>query len=289
MHSVHIQRQAGPSLHLRMGGSGRPMCLLIHGHGDGGYVWDEIAAVLAPLYSVVVPDLRGHGESGWDRAGRYSVAEHVADVMHIIRTLGREPLVLLGHSLGGEIATHIAARYPDRIAAAALIDFGPDFNPEGARETMRMLTESLKTYPTIGSYVDWLGARRPLVAPERLESLAARALEPRSDGYRLRIDPAVTRVDIAEETPEANLQLWRMLEDISCPVLAVRGSGSAILSQDSVNRMVRTLRRGRLVVIEAAGHAVMSDNPKELAEAIVQFMREVGGKLPPRQGLSAQR
>jgi pimeloyl-ACP methyl ester carboxylesterase len=107
-----------------------PGVLLVHGWGSAGRTFDALAARLARRYRVIVPDLRGHGASpaGPD-ARRWTVAATVDDLSALARRAPR-PLVAVGHSLGGQIVSTLAARHDGLLAGVAVLDpaygAGPD-------------------------------------------------------------------------------------------------------------------------------------------------------------------
>jgi pimeloyl-ACP methyl ester carboxylesterase len=78
------------------------------------------------------------------------------------------------------------------------------------------------------------------------------------------------------ETREKNAAtLWKMIASISSPVLVLRGIGSAVLPSDVAERMEKVLPNGRLQTITGAGHALMSDNPGEFADALYPFLSQL--------------
>lgn len=270
--SLKIALRDDLALHAREWGDGPFACILIHGFGDGGHIWHEFAPSLASLYRTVAVDLRGHGESGWDAAGRYQVEEHVADVLQMIDALGIVRFVLIGHSAGAEVAIRISALRRANVVAAVLVDFGPTPNRQGMAQASANFTASLRSYGSVSEYAECLQLQRPLVAPAVLRQLAADALRPQANGrYRLKCDPAVANV--GEGGPDS-AALWNMLKSIACPVLVIRGAASAVLSGETAEQMTRTLRDGSLHVVRTAGHAVMVDSPEEFAQAIHPFLRK---------------
>ena len=102
------------------GGSGYPLVLL---HG-GSARWQASMPIIAELskrYRIYAPDLRGHGRSG--RApGHYTVSDYAMDVGAFLEGVVKEPAVLYGHSLGGQVAIMVAARYPDLVAGLVIGD-----------------------------------------------------------------------------------------------------------------------------------------------------------------------
>lgn len=273
-----IAHPDGHHLNVREWGEKGPACMLIHGSGDGGYLWEDVALCLRPYYRVIAVDLRGHGDSGWDRRGKYSIESYVSDVLYGMRVLRLGSVALVGHSLGADIATRIAAADPERITALVLIDFAPSLN-RGAMEHARAKFNSLfRVYKTRSEYESLLRVERPLVKPELIRRIATYALRSEEDGcFTLKCDPAVSGTS---QGPE-EAALWKMIESVTCPSLIVRGSGSAVLSRQAALRMVRAMRNSRLVEVGAAGHGVVADNPSESAAALLAFL-PVASRVVPR-------
>ena len=102
-----------------------------HGLRDSAYALLPIASVLSEHFHVLLPELRGHGQS--DTSDAYGVFDFVLDVHEVISTLAGDRLALLGHSLGGHIVSKYAAIFPERVEAVAVIEgLGP---PHRAHET----------------------------------------------------------------------------------------------------------------------------------------------------------
>lgn len=264
-------------LHLRRAGGGRHSCLMIHGFGEGSYVWDRVLPAIASRYDAIAPDLRGHGDSAWDAEARYDVQAHIEDVVHVIRALDLHRLVLVGHSMGGEIAIHVAAQCADRIAGLVIVDFGPSLNPEGIAMVRAEIEAANRVYSSVEEYASWLSKRRPLIAKEVLLSLAQCALRAHpGEGFRLKVDPAITRSQCRQSNAASDAGLWSLLSRMEWPVLVVRGAGSAVLSRNVAERMIEIMPYARLETVPAAGHGVILDNPKGFEAAIRPFLMPDG-------------
>jgi pimeloyl-ACP methyl ester carboxylesterase len=260
----------GLRLHVRDWSAGSDACLLLHGFGEGAHVWNRFAPSVARLFRTLAVDLRGHGESSWDPTGRYPVEGHVADALDVIETLRLRRLVVVGHSLGGDIALRIAAARPIEVIGLVVVEFTPDPIREGAARVRSDFSESIRTWDSVEEYASWLQERRPLVDFGIIQELAAAALRPVSDGgFRPKCDPAMGMSRSAED----QMDIWRLLNRISCPVLVVRGIGSAVFSDDSMRQMHKMLRNGSIRIVNYAGHAVMNDNPEGFADALTPFLR----------------
>jgi pimeloyl-ACP methyl ester carboxylesterase len=271
---VRFFQTTGPHLNVERFEGASPAFLLIHGGGDGAFIWDLFAPTLAEHFTTLVVDLRGHGSSGWDLSGRYELKGYVSDLIHVLDHSDVDDFIVIGHSLGAHIAIHLRARYPQRVLASVLVDFAPELNPEGRSCAVRLLKESLRSYPTAEHYADWLKQTRPLAPPAMLEHIAASALLRDRNGFRLKLDPAVAEAFPDIQPAEAQL-LWALLREQSCPTLIVRGAGSALLSHTTARRVVDVLPRGELATVNGAGHSVMIDNPVEFERTVFAFMEKL--------------
>ena len=273
------------SLHIRQWSDGNEACILIHGFGEGAYIWDDLAPSIARSFRTLAVDLRGHGDSSWDPKGEYSVEGHVADLIEVIDALQIERLALVGHSLGGNIAIRIAAARPESVIGLAIVDFGPDLNPEGADRVFTDFNDSLRTWDSFSEYEAWLQVRRPLASPTIINTMSAAALQPHpSGGYRLKCDPALGTAKLRENN---SALLWNIIASLSSPVMILRGIGSAVLACDVAQKMAQVLPNGHLRTINHAGHGVVMDNPRQFAAELLPFLSQLHeterfAKLPQR-------
>ena len=257
--------------------------LLLHGFGNDAHIWDDFAPSVAPHYRVVALDHRGHGDSAWDPERRYEHETMVEDVERVTSELGLDRLVVVGHSLGGRIATLFAGRHPERMAGLVIVDVGPEVDARG-KLRIRMDVESRPTpvYASAAEYARDLSLAYPAARPDALARMAEHGLRRRADGlYELKMDPALRGAMSASETPaeaearerEMERALWDALRKIPCPTLVVRGAASDILAPDVADRMVEeVLPKGRLAVVARASHSVMTDNPDGFREAVCEFV-----------------
>lgn len=293
MHSrtFRVSRPDGHSLHARAWGDGDCTCLLIHGYGDGSYVWDEFAPIIASRYYTVAIDLRGHGESDWDPEGRYDIEKYVADVAHTISVLNWRRVCLVGHSLGADIAIRVAARFSERILGLVIVDFAPVLETGGTLKVLSDFTAANQIYATISDYVIWLQDRRPLVQKDILCRQARSALRLQSSGgFKLKSDPAlVERFQAERDINSYAGDLWLLLGNMSCPVLVVRGVGSAVLRQSVAENMIKALPNARLILVPTAGHAVMIDNPDSFASLVLPFLMEALARSRHSSEIDAER
>jgi pimeloyl-ACP methyl ester carboxylesterase len=106
----------------RIAGDGPPV-VLIHGMVNSSRHWERVALRLADRYTVVAPDLIGHGDSAAVR-GDYSLGAHACSIRDLLTTIGIDRATVVGHSLGGGIAMQFFYQFPQRVERLALVSSG---------------------------------------------------------------------------------------------------------------------------------------------------------------------
>jgi pimeloyl-ACP methyl ester carboxylesterase len=283
--SRRVSGAHGIELHLLEWSEHGVPLLLLHGFGNDAHIWDDFAPVVAPYYRTLALDHRGHGDSAWDPERRYEHETLVDDVEAVTKAFDIERLVLIGHSLGGRVATLFAGRHPERIAGLVLVDIAPELD---ARGVTRIQTETAASVdPSFASaeeYAELLSLHYPAARPQAIQRMARHGLRRRDDGrFMLKMDPALrgafSRAESPEQAAERERSMiaaqWSALARVECPTLVVRGAASDVLSADTADRMVdEVLRKGTLAVVPQAGHSVMTDNPEGFCEAVSGFVLE---------------
>ncbi|WP_279582013.1 alpha/beta fold hydrolase [Fodinicola feengrottensis] len=151
---------SGAEINVRVGGSGPPL-LLLHGFPQTHAMWHQIAPALAATHTVVVPDLRGYGDSstppgGDDHAG-YSFRAMAADQVEVMRTLGHQRFAVVGHDRGARVTHRMALDHPEAVERLAMLDIVP---------TRHVYGHTDKRLATV--YYHWFFLIQPDELPERL-------------------------------------------------------------------------------------------------------------------------
>src|SRR3981081_1750762 len=107
---------------FRVAGSG-PAILLIHGIGDNSTTWSTVQTKLAQRFTVIAPDLLGHGKSDKPRAD-YSVAAYANGMRDLLSVLDIDRVTVIGHSLGGGVAMQFAYQFPQLVERLILVGAG---------------------------------------------------------------------------------------------------------------------------------------------------------------------
>ena len=107
---------------FRMAGSG-PVLLLLHGIANSSETWEPVASALSRKFTLIAPDLLGHGQSATPR-GDYSLGAHASGARDVLTALGHERVTVVGHSLGGGVAMQFAYQFPERCERMVLVSSG---------------------------------------------------------------------------------------------------------------------------------------------------------------------
>ena len=139
--------------YIDWGNTEAPPMLLLHGGRDHCRSWDWIARQFSDDWHVIAPDLRGHGDSDWVADGNYEMAAYLYDIDQLIFQQNLSPVMIVAHSLGGNIALRYSGLYPENVHAVVAIE-GLGLSPKMQAELReRSLTERLK---------GWIKKRRDL-------------------------------------------------------------------------------------------------------------------------------
>jgi haloacetate dehalogenase len=124
-------RTSGATIRLRHGGSGAPL-LLVHGNPQNHTCWYKVAAKLAEHFHVVLPDLRGYGDSSLPEPGpdnvNFSFREMARDLVEVMHALGHEHFMVAGHDRGARTAFRLVLDQPDRVSRLCLMDILPNYH-----------------------------------------------------------------------------------------------------------------------------------------------------------------
>lgn len=259
-----------------------PRVLLLHGFLDAASTFEQLTEPMAEAgLEVVAPDLRGFGAS--DRIGAggyYHFPDYVADVEALVHALGEPRVAVVGHSMGGGVATLFAGAVPDAVGRLAVLEgWGPmDTPPELGVEQMRRHLRDLKKVDRAGrplasmeDAVDRLVASHPRIPRAILASRAERLTRREADGLlRWAWDPLHRTTS---PTPFNAAVYASFLRAITCPTLAVSGGVHGWHPPDEEERLtlVRDLRRAEL---PDAGHMMHWTAPAQLAALLVPFLLE---------------
>ena len=268
------------------GNDAAPPLLLVHGGRDHARAFDHVARALRDAWHVVVPDLRGHGESAWAVGGSYAMAELVLDLEALVEELGSGPVVLVGHSLGGAVVLHYAGLRPERVRKVVAIEglgASPSMRAEMLGRTFAQRLEGFvdavrsldvrepRRYSSLDAAAARMREQNGFLSEAQALHLTRHGARRGDDGsYGWKYDPYILTPSTARPDFEGLEALWGR---IACPVLLVRGATSWA-SDPVIDGRAAAFRNARLVNVEGAGHWVHHEQPDAFLAALQEFLQE---------------
>jgi pimeloyl-ACP methyl ester carboxylesterase len=242
----------GVSLYYEVHGEG-PVLLLTHGFASTSQMWAAQVGPFSQGRRVVTWDMRGHGRSDApDDPSAYCEAETVADMAALLDAVGAERAVIGGMSLGGYMSLGLYRRFPKRVMALLLVDTGPGFKKDEAREAWN------QTARGVGD----------AFASDPLGTLATRGIEARTSRHER---PAALAHVARGMLTQQDGAVMTSLPDIAVPTLVVVGADDAPYLA-AADYMAGKIPGARKVVIPNAGHAANVDQPALFNAEVLAFL-----------------
>lgn len=254
----------GVHLRYEVHGEGEPV-LLVHGFPLSRELWRPLIEPLREQYRLILPDLRGHGES--EASAEMSMARYAEDLAALLDHLGeRRPVVLVGLSMGGYIGFEFCRRHPERVRALVLANTRAQADSEEAARGRRETAEKALRE---GSGVVAEGMMGKLFAPD-----ASGELRERWRGI-MAATPAegvAAALRAMAERPDS----FDTLRRLDRPVLVVAGEEDAVIPVEDARRMQEAVRDARLEIISGAGHLTPVEQPERFVAALRGFLDTLG-------------
>jgi len=252
-----------------------PNVVLIHGLGASIYAWrDVIGPVAAAGFHVVAFDNRGFGGSDKPKSG-YSASAYASLLVDLLDSLHLTDVVLVGHSMGGEIAALATLRAPQQVRALVLVDAA------GLGTHMPLLTR-LARAPLVGRTIAGLRGRSGTEATLRSTFGDPSRMTPAEvDQYYAPVaepDFSRTMAGVAREFDFEALK--GRLDSISVPTLVLWGARDIWIPPGVGERMALALPRAALVIVPGGGHDLPDEDPVALTRHLIAFLQQ-GIPKPP--------
>jgi len=258
-----------------------PAVLLIHGAASNHTRWSEFirCTTLSSGYDLVLPDMRGNARSMC--RGRLDLGVWCEDLAAILDAEGYDSVIVVGHSLGAQIALHLAATHPQRVRALALIDPVVRQALTGRPKRLRRMEPLVRLAIGILRLLNRLGLHRRKFPLMDLEALDAETREAMQGGHPQEV--LVRRYSalglILEYMPTANYlqQLLASIsplpepERIAVPTLVLESVGIDIMDRARARAELARLQTSELVTIDAT-HWPLTERPEEVRRAIESWI-----------------
>jgi pimeloyl-ACP methyl ester carboxylesterase len=246
----------GVKIYYEVHGEGPPL-ILTHGYSSTSAMWQGQIAALSQRHKIVLWDMRGHGRSDYPQdPNAYSERLTVADMAALLDEVGASSAIVGGLSLGGYMSLAFYRAYPARVRALLIIDTGPGFKKDEARQAWN---------------------RRALDTADRLERdgllvLKSASRERSTVQHR---DARGLALAARGMLTQRDARVIELLPEIKVPSLIVVGADDTPFLAAS-EYMAAKIPGAKKVVIPQAGHAVNIDQPRAFIDAVLPFL----GSLP---------
>lgn len=243
----------GIELAYQRRGKGMPL-VLIHGYPLDHSIWNDITPLLENDYDLILPDLRGFGESAAIDSP-YSISDIASDLAALLNSLGVEQTALAGHSMGGYVALAFAKAFPDRVNGLALI------SSQAAADTPERKEGRYKTAAD--------------VAENGVQIVADAMTDKLSPSQRVRdiVRPLIAKQSVfgvagALKAMAEREDLTSFIASFKLPLVLLHGNADGLIPVDRAREIKSLLTTAHLVELAGAGHMPMMEMPKETAAAL---------------------
>ncbi|WP_375289840.1 alpha/beta fold hydrolase [Qipengyuania sp.] len=266
------------------GNHDKPPLVLVHGGRDHARSWDWTAEALRDDWHIVAMDHRGHGDSEWVSDGNYQAQDMVYDLAQLVHQLGRGPVTIVSHSLGGNVALRYAGTFPDQVRKLVAIEgLGP--SPKRSAE--------MRARPYPERVAEWVEKKRAASArnPRKYDSIEAafaRMIEENSylteeqarhltihgvtrneDGtYSWKFDPHLNVWSVEDVADEFIQQTWAA---ITAPTLLLYGADSWASNPVGDGRLDH-FSTAEVIEFEKAGHWLHHDQFDRFIATLKDFL-----------------
>jgi pimeloyl-ACP methyl ester carboxylesterase len=260
----------------RIAGDGPPV-VLIHGMVNSSRHWEKVALRLAESYTVVAPDLIGHGDSAAVR-GDYSLGAHACSIRDLLTTIGIERATVVGHSLGGGIAMQFFYQFPQRVERLALVSsggLGHDVSPmlRGAALPGAAAGIWLVANRRVREAIERAGTRMRAAGRRKGVYLQAigRAMRPLEERTARRAFLQTLRsvIDVRGQHVSAIDRLYLLGE---LPTLIVWGERDNTIPIEHGLAAHALIPQSRFVSLPKAAHFPNLEDPDGLADALIDWL-----------------
>lgn len=245
----------GIRLSYEVRGAGMPALVLVHGWSCDRSYWDGQVEVLSRMRQVITVDLAGHGESGTGRKA-WTIEAFGADVADVVNGLALKSMILIGHSMGGDVIVEAARRLPGRIKGLVWVDTYRQLAnfPPPEQVEQRLAPFRADFVRTTRSFV------RAMFAPGADESLVERV------ALDMSAAPADIAIEALESTWNSGPRLIATLQEVRLPVVAMN-------PEDPPTDIESLQRYGiEVVTMPRVGHFLPMEHPRQFSALLLRVI-----------------
>ncbi len=266
----------GHRMTYRTGGSG-PLLVLIHGITNSSASWDPVLPLLEEHFTVLAPDLLGHGDSAKPR-GDYSLGAYANLTRDLMLALGHDRATLVGHSLGGGIAMQMGYQFPERIERLVLVSTGGLGRQVSPFLRAVALPGAELTLPIVGSKAltgasakvgGWLGKLGLGIGADLTAYSQGMATLADIEARRAFVQTARSMIDLGGQRIDARDKLYLTA---GVPTLLIWGDRDPVIPIRHGIRAHEQMPGSRLEIVGGAGHFPHHHDPTTFATNVRHFV-----------------
>jgi len=238
-------------------GKGNPL-VLIHGYPLDHTIWDEVVPLMEKDFDLIIPDLRGFGESGIMESDN-SILGYATDIAGLLSQLKIKKASIAGHSMGGYVALAFAREFPDRVSGLAMVSsqIGAD-----TPETKESRLSTAKQVMEKGVSVVAESMTPKLSADKRVQDFAQHLIgKQRPNGVSNALNSMAGRSDSSE-----------LFGKFKFPVLIIHGDADLLIPVKRGREMKAALPAAQYFELAGRGHMAMMEKPEAVANAFQSFV-----------------
>ena len=237
-------------------GKGSPLVLL-HGYPLDHHLWDAIVPLLKDTFDLIIPDLRGFGESTTVDTP-YTMYDFASDIAGLLDQLGVQKTAIAGHSMGGYVALAFARLYAERVSALALVSSQVLADPPD-RKHGRYKSAAEVAEKGISGVVDTMTPK--FTSNPEWQAFARQNMEAQQPAaYIGGLKAMAERVDATT-----------LLSAIKYPCVVIHGDADALIPIERAREVKAALPESHLFEIKGVGHMPMCEAPDETAQALIRL------------------
>jgi len=234
-------------------GEGTPLVLL-HGYPLDHHLWDDVVPLLKDTFDLIVPDLRGFGESTTIDTP-YTMDDFASDVAGLLDELGIKKTAIAGHSMGGYVALAFARLYPGRMSGLGLVSSQVLADPPDRKEGRYKSAAEVAEKGT-GGVVEVMTTK--FTSDPRLQEYARKSME------RQKPEAYIGALKAMAERADSTF----LLNTIKYPVVVIHGAADALIPIDRAREVKAVIPDAHFAELSGVGHMPMMEAKEKTAEAL---------------------
>lgn len=247
--------------------------IFVHGLMGFSSNWGRIVRSLEKTERVLIYDQRGHGRS-FKPLSHYSPEDYAEDLHKIVKELGWQNFILVGHSMGARNCMVFTAQHPEMVEKLVLEDMGPDRDTESINYYEKLLNSIPTPFPTREAARSFFQNSFPSMMkfnedPGVLSQFLYANLESKPDNT---MDWRFSKPGMLETVRAGHVRdRWVEVASFKCPTLVIRGENSSIFEKETYEKMLQINPLIEGAEVKGSAHWVHFDNPDEFIKLITDF------------------